>query len=214
MTLKEIMWGWMEHNAPDIPTWFVKGRVVLIAMDECQGKPDQYRPITCLNTSYKLLTAVLMEVLYEHAVLHSILPEEQYTVRRRHKGCLDALLKDSMVAREAKLRRCSLSVTWLDYKKAYDSVPHDWVLFLLQYINAPVVVAHIVATSFDCGRWCSLWGRANIELAYRHELFQVDSISLLLYYLSIAPLSMALRSAGGFKVNYGDTVLSIVDRVS
>ena len=39
----------------------------------------------------------------------------------------------------------SLSVAWIDYKKAYDRVPHDWVLFLLQDINAPVVVGHIMS---------------------------------------------------------------------
>jgi len=46
-----------------------------------------------------------------------------------------------MVAKEAKLRR---SVAWIDYKKAYDRVPHKWVLFMLQDINAPVVVGHIM----------------------------------------------------------------------
>ena len=75
--LKEIMWGWMGVNAPDILAWFVRGETVLIPKEGCQGRPDQYRPITCLNTSYKLLTAVLTEVLYEHVKLYDILPKEQ-----------------------------------------------------------------------------------------------------------------------------------------
>ena len=48
----------------------------------------------------------------------------------------------------------------------------------------------------------------KVELAYRRGLFQGDSLSPLLYCLSIAPLSMALRSAAGFRVNYDNTVVS------
>ena len=113
------------------------------------------------------------------------------------RGCLDALLIDSTVAREAKLRHYSLSFTWIDYKKAYDRVPHDWVLFLLQDIYAPVVVGHIVSnlirlwqTVFSVGA-----GKDTVKVTYRQGLFQGDSFSLLLYCLSIAPLSVALRLA-------------------
>jgi len=112
---------------------------VLIPKERCQGRPDQYRPITCLNSR---LMAVLMEVLYEHVQLYDILPKEQYAVRRGH---LDALLIDSMVAREARLQRRSLSVAWIDYRKAYDRIPHESIQFLLQDISAPVVVGHIMS---------------------------------------------------------------------
>jgi len=143
-------------------------------------------------------------VLYEHVQLYDILPKEQYAVRRGRRGCLDALLIDSMVAREAKLRRRSLSVAWIDYWKAYHRVPHEWIQFLLQDISAPVVVGHIV------GNLIRLWqtvfsvragkDAVKVELTYLRRLFQGDSLSPLLYCLSIAPLSMALRGAGGVQV--------------
>lgn len=44
---------------------------------ECQGKPHQYRPITCLNTGYRLLTAVITFLLRQHVVEHAIIPAEQ-----------------------------------------------------------------------------------------------------------------------------------------
>jgi len=52
--------------------------MVLIPKEGCQGSLNQYRPIICLNISYKLLTVVLAEVLYEHVQLYDILPKEQY----------------------------------------------------------------------------------------------------------------------------------------
>ncbi len=44
-TLSEIV----GRDAPDFPAWFVKGRTVLIPKQGCEGKANQYRPITCLN---------------------------------------------------------------------------------------------------------------------------------------------------------------------
>ena len=60
----------LEDDAVNIPTWFVKGRTVLIPKEGCKGRPEQYRPITCLNTEYKLFTAVTMEVLYKHVTTY------------------------------------------------------------------------------------------------------------------------------------------------
>ena len=108
-----------------------------------------------------------------------------------------------MVAREAKLRHCSPSFAWIDYDKAYDRVPHDWVLFLLQDINVPVVVGHIVSNLIRL--WQTVFSvgvgkdAVKVKLAYRRGLFQGDSLSPLLYCLSIAPLSVALRLAGGLQ---------------
>ena len=42
------------------------------------------------------------------------------------KDTKDQLLIHKAVMREAK--RTCLSMAWIDYKKAYDMVPHSWVL--------------------------------------------------------------------------------------
>ena len=203
----------MDENSSCHPNMVREGRTVLIPKEGCQGRPEQYRPITCLNTSYKLLTAVLTEVLYDHVIQYDILPKEQYAIRRGRRGCLDALLVDSAVSREAKRKRKSLSVAWIDYQKAYDRVPQDWLQFVLMDINPPAVVTHVV------GELVRLWqtvffvgagkDAVQVELKYRRGLFQGDSLSPLLYCLSIAPLSTALRSSGGgFRLEHGDTLVS------
>ena len=60
----------LEGDADNIPTWLMKGRTVLIPKEGCQGRTEQYQPITCLNTEYKLFTAVMMEVLYKHVMAY------------------------------------------------------------------------------------------------------------------------------------------------
>ena len=94
----------------ELPAWFVKGRTVLIPKPGCVRKPDQYRPITCLNTGYKLLTPVITTLLRQHVDKHSIFPAEQRALQKEKCGCLDALLVDSIVNEEVCHRRKKLSV--------------------------------------------------------------------------------------------------------
>ena len=131
------MWRILEGNADSIPTQFVKGRTVLIPKEGCPGRLEQYHPITCLNTEYKLLTAVMMEVLYEHATAYSYLPSEQRAIRRGQHGCLNALMIDSMVAKEVTVHHHGLSVAWIDYQKAYERVPYQWISWMLSYMKVP-----------------------------------------------------------------------------
>ena len=206
----DILWGIvkgsLEGSDVEIPDWFVKGRTVLIPKKECQGQPDQYRPITCLNTGYKLLTAVITILLRQHVVENDILPAEQKALRPSRRGCLDALWTDAMLTGEARYYKKSLSVAWIDYSKAYDRVPHEWLEEMLDSIKAPPALRRCISnlipkwhSVFQCGRGRDL---VSVDLAFKRGLFQGDSLSPLLFCLCIAPLSSALRrSSDGFYCN-------------
>ena len=40
-----------------------------------------------------------------------------------------------MILREVKMRKKNLSMAWIDYKKAYDMVPHSWILEFLEALG-------------------------------------------------------------------------------
>jgi len=120
-------------------------------------------------------------------------------------GCLDTLLVDSAVSREAKRKRKSPSVAWIDYQKAYDRVPHGWLQLVLMDINSSAVVTHIVSELIRLWQTMFFVGAGKDAV----QVEQGDSLSPLLYCLSIAPLSTALRlSGGGFRLEHGDTIMS------
>ena len=48
------------------------------------------------------------------------------------RGTKDELMIDKMVMKSCKRRMTNLSVAWIDYTKAYDMVPHTWIL---QYLK-------------------------------------------------------------------------------
>ena len=57
----------------------------------------------------------------------NLLPEEQKGGISGNQGTVDQLLIDDMILCNAKKSKHNLSTAWIDYRKAFDSVPHDWL---------------------------------------------------------------------------------------
>lgn len=55
-------------------------------------------------------------------VVRFVLPEEQRARVVGRRGCLDALVIDWSLAKEVQMSSKSLSVSWIDFQKAFDRV--------------------------------------------------------------------------------------------
>ena len=53
------------------------------------------------------------------------LPWEQKECRKGSRGTNDQLLIDKTIVKDCKRQLTSLAVAWIDYRKAYDMVPHS-----------------------------------------------------------------------------------------
>ena len=136
----------------DVPDWLVKGRTVLIQKDVAKGTvASNYRPIACLPLMWKLLTGIFADKVYDHLLNNNVLPDEQKGCRRKSRGTKDQLLIDKAVLREAKRKKRHLSVAWIDYKKAYDMVPHSWIREVLAMMKVAGNVAGLLENSM--GMW-------------------------------------------------------------
>ena len=110
----------------DHPRWLTQGRTVLVMKDPQQGPiPSNYRPITCVSTTWKLLSGILADKIrvYMNAYMH----KAQRGIGGKSKGPKHQLLFDQLEAKDARSRRTNLAMAWIDYKKAYDSVPHSCI---------------------------------------------------------------------------------------
>ena len=119
------------------------------------------------------------------------------------RGCLDALLVDSMVTQEAMKSKSDLSVAWIDYSKAFDRVPHQWLIKMLKTIRALKPLRQTLANLLPLWKseFCLGRGRTavKVDIDYQCGLFQGDSLSPLLFCLSIASLSSAMRGTSGYE---------------
>jgi hypothetical protein len=182
-------------NSCEIPSWMVEGRTILVMKDEGKG-PDvgNYRPIACLNLLWKLLTGVLSEKTYAYLDKNNILPVEQKGCKKGCLGTKDQLAIDKCVIKNSKTRKTNLCMAWIDYKKAYDMVPHSWVIETLKMVGIADNIIDLISRSM-CNWKTNLFsdnqllGTVNIK----RGIFQGDSFSPLLFVIALIPLTHVLR---------------------
>ena len=111
-----------------------------------------------------------------------------------------------MIIENCKNRHRNLSMAWIDYRKAFDSVPHDWIVKALElYKISPVIINFLRANM-------SFW-KTNLTLTHEKGtlrsntidincgIFQGDSLSPLIFCLALVPLSALLNNTGyGYKI--------------
>ena len=74
--LARAMQKWVDDNTT-IPQWIAVGRTVLLPKAKDLSSEEECCPITCLNTSYKLLTGILTKFMREHAEENEIWDRNQ-----------------------------------------------------------------------------------------------------------------------------------------
>ena len=120
------------EDAGNIPDFLVQGITYLLPKNQDCQDPSQYRPITCLFTIYKIYTARIAEKVYKHLDANKFLAEEQKGCIKNSQGCKEQLIIDSVVLEQAHKDNRNLYIAYIDYRKAFDSVPHSWIIHLLQ----------------------------------------------------------------------------------
>ena len=75
-----------------MPEWLTAGVTYLIPKSENTGNPNNYRPVTCLPTTYKLITCIIGRRMQKYMDNENLLPREHKEWSRGTKGCKDQLL--------------------------------------------------------------------------------------------------------------------------
>ena len=160
---------------------------------------------------WKLLTSLIADDIYHHLETKSLLPQEQKSCRKRTKGTGDLLFIDKMILKEVKNRKKNLAMCWIDYRKAYDLIPHSWILECLICFGISEEICNLLEKSMKS--WCveltcgeNVLGQVNI----RRGIFQGDSLSPLLFIISLIPLTVILNktkhgyqfSTNGQRINH------------
>ena len=143
---------------------------------------SNYRPITCLPLVWKLLLGVIADQIYGHLDQQMLLPGELKGCRKRSRGTNDLLYIDMAVIREAKSKKKNLAMALIDYKKAYDMVPHLWIKECLDLFGVADNVKTFFVNSME--KWRVMLCAGNSELGeadIKRGIFQGDSLSPLVF---------------------------------
>ena len=99
--------------------------------------------------------------------------------------------------------RRNLVTVWLDYRKSFDSIPYSWLLHALKLAKLP---NHLLTAIKNLTE--SWYTKLNLKLKLNAkdnsivsniikiiaEIYQGDSLSVILFVLALNPLSNLLRS--------------------
>ena len=128
-----------------VPDWMNKGKTTLIQKDPSKGTaPNNYKPITCQPTMWKILTAQIREKIYYTLTSRRLFPNEQKGCRKGSRCTTELLYIDQHITSESKTRRKNLAMAWIDYKMAYDMVPQSWILHCLKMYKISHVVINFI----------------------------------------------------------------------
>ena len=101
-----------------------------------------------------------------------------------------------MILKEVKHRRKNLSMAWVDYRKAYDMIPHSWLMECLTALKVNQNVRNLLSETMKSWR-VEMMCRDEIlgEVRIKRGIFQGDALSPLLFVISMIPLTSILRMA-------------------
>ena len=184
----------VSKGEKDLPEWLVKARTTLAAKNEETRNPKNYRPIACENIMMKTYTGTLALLLDEHLNENNIIAPEQAGAKKGMWGCTDQLLINRVVTNEVTKGRRNVNMIWLDYRKAYDSVPHAWIIEGLKLAKVPDniigAIQHLIRKWQTELNIPTVNGNIRIgEILYKKGVFQGDYLSVMLFILSLNPLS-------------------------
>ena len=98
------------------------------------------------------MTGILADEINDYLEKKMLFPEEQKRCRRKCKGTGDLLLIDKTILRKVRMRKKNLGVTWIDYKKAYDMVPHSWIVECLDMVGVGEQIKYFLSESLKAWR--------------------------------------------------------------
>ena len=78
-----------------------------------------------------------------------MLPEVQKGCRKVSRGTNDLLYVDRAVIKKVKSRNENLAMAWIDYKKAYDMVPHLRIIECLDLFGVAENIKSLLVNSME-----------------------------------------------------------------
>jgi hypothetical protein len=115
---------------------------------------------------------------------------------------------------QARKNNRNIYTAFMDYKKAYDSVPHSWLIKILKIYKINLDIINFLSHVMTFSRTTLNLSINNTKLKsepiqIKRGIYQGDSLSPLWFCLAIIPFTNLLNSTGyGFNIRLNNTTLS------
>ena len=119
-------------SSGNLPDDWLTANVTPIFKKGDRASPTNYRPISLTSICCKLLEHILYHCITEHLKTYQILSDKQYGFRPNH-SCETQLLSIVEEIQSAMNHHLSVDLIFIDFRKAFDTVPHQRLLTKLHH---------------------------------------------------------------------------------
>ena len=189
----------------EIPEWLTQGCTVLLPKTEELSNEKNYRPITCLNTCYKIFTCIIRNYMKDNAERNDIWDRSQLGTCSGVLGTVDQLIIDNAIMDEVRDQQRNLAVALYDYQKAYDMVRHDWMIRVYQCMGVPQKVVNVISklmegwkTRLEINQDGKVTTSRMINIV--KGFLQDNSYSPVGFCLTEVPVAMLIEESDGYQM--------------
>jgi hypothetical protein len=159
------------------------------------------------------MTSCIKVIIYYHCQKLNILNEEQKSCVKECFGCKELII-DTVIMEQARKNNRNIYTAFIDYKKAYDSIPHSWLIKILKIYKINWDLINFLSHVMTFWRTTLNLSINNTKLKFepiqiKRGIYQGDSLSPLWFCLAINPSTNLLNSTG-----YGFNHLLYMDDIS
>ena len=105
-----IAYSVIINDPQQIPEWLVEGVTNLLPKENETWIPKSYRPVACLPTTFKILTSIITDRLYNHLENESTMTPEQRGGNKDGYGCKDQLMINNAIFENCKTKKKKVQV--------------------------------------------------------------------------------------------------------
>lgn len=193
------------NQSCQIPQWFSSGKTFLIPKDGTWSVDNQ-RPITCTNTLYKWYTSIILGKLDNHLSKYNLMQIDQRGAKASCNGTAENLLIDGMVLNDARSNSRNLSCAWIDIRKAYDNLSHQWIIKTLNIHRIPTKLSNTIQNIVKS--WSvklMIPTQSNLTessiISFKRGILQGDSMCPKLFTMALNPIAWSIRASDGYRMS-------------
>ena len=165
-------------------------RIRLIYKGSDTSSPSNFRPIALSSCIGKLLNKIIATRMESFLLRSDIInPSTQKGFLRNLNGVVEHIHALNAILDQARERRLPLSITFLDLKNAFGSIPHDLITDMLQLVRIPEKISNYIR---HCYRNMTAyihneeWTTSSFSIT--QGVFQGDTLSPVIFLLAFSPL--------------------------
>ena len=184
----------IQENGVDPSTQFTLGWLFPIYKKKEKNQIKNYRPITLLNTNYKLLMKVMSTVQLAQHIHPLIHPDQSGFIPKR--SIFDSINLNQSLCTYANYMEENGVIVALDQEKAYDKIDHHYLLEMLSRFNLLQPFINSIHSLYNSASMAVLVnGVVSSPFKVMRGVRQGDPLSCLFFNLAIEPLACLLRKS-------------------